>query len=424
MFLPMLRQNLARHLFPTFNRAINVVPKRLSHTDPTILKINTPRPSLLTLADLAPFESAQQYREAFDKDFAVNTDNPNKTHLKLVTKWDAPHHRGTHFTAEQDPTTGELKIREATRLEIYNASIRMLGGIAEYRCKSFIPIFQGLINLFEAKNYAELIDRLGTVPVIYCRSLDKAEAFDHAILYNKNQSYCSPWAWDYARQYVVPHFFNEDMTLKNSVQFRSQQFFSFSLGGREWAMVENAFRAFTLDALKKVPHYNPANAQKKLIDVFSHLSSVNIGYAAAWSGVRDVCYPKVVLFGGDDFGASLPKALFETVYADHPPEKPFGYYRKHGLVNNLVERLIFLGKDQLLSIADMPVNDNGHGFLQYIEALKRTVDAKLLSLTQSMLLPADRCKKELSHYNGSIQTWVERIAQEREKIHVPDMLKR
>lgn len=168
--------------------------------------------------------------------------------------------------------------------------------------------------------------------------------------HNDPEKYYSKSIERFVRKYLLPRMLKEEKLF----------FITYSVGGKELAMMENAARHILIEE-----YGYPSQMVEKL---FNTVAALCIGYAPDINHLTELSFKKIILLSASDQGLLISKSLYDKIYTHQICNRPFSVFN---LSKN--EVLLFLGHQSSIVLLDGKLNHDGHRFPHYLEAMDKVI---------------------------------------------------
>lgn len=264
--------------------------------------------------------------------------------------------RGKFFKLNEDDAFNPIK---ASEKDINDASIWVIPGALSTSKYGMSSTLQDIKSFFSESGCHYWNGR----SIIFCPYSSGKQRYIEAMEYNNNpQEYYSAKIEKFVRKYLISRMVKE----------RRLSFVTYSVGGKELAMIENAAR----DILINEYDY-PLNIVEKL---FQTVTAICIGYAPDIKNLPELRFNKIVLLSASDQGLFIPKSLYFKIYRPIICNRPFTAFKidKH-------ETLIFLGHQASVEVLDGKLNHDGHRFPHYLKAMNNNIPQTIFKYLHSLI---------------------------------------
>lgn len=264
--------------------------------------------------------------------------------------------RGKFFKLNEDDIYNPLKTSEK---DIDDASIWVIpGALSTSRYGMSITLKD--IKSFLSDNGCNYWNGKS---IIFCPYSSGKQRYIEAMEYNNDpQKYYSTQIEKFVRKYLIPRIIKE----------KQLSFITYSVGGKELAMIENAARNILINE-----YGYPINIVEKL---FQAVTAICIGYASDIKNLPELRFNKVVLLSASDQGLFIPKSLYLKIYRPIICNRPFTAFKI-----DQYETLIFLGHQSSVELLDGKLNHDGHRFPHYLKAMTNNIPQTIFKYLHSLI---------------------------------------
>lgn len=211
--------------------------------------------------------------------------------------------------------------------------------------------------------------------IIFCPYSSGKQRYIEAMEYNNNpQKYYSAKIEKFVRKYLIPRIIKE----------KKLSFITYSVGGKELAMIENAARFILISEYEY-----PINIVEKL---FQTVTAVCIGYAPDIKNIPELRFNKVILLSASDQGLFIPKSLYFKIYRPRVCNRPFTAFKI-----DQYETLIFLGHQASVEILDGKLNHDGHRLPHYLNAMNNNIPQTIFKYLHSLIFDSNDRRRALEY---------------------------
>lgn len=223
-----------------------------------------------------------------------------RSHINLV---DSPEHsvqsRGKLFARRID-SSGKSSMEEASREEISEANVFAMGGIDFDTTRHLSALLKSVDTL---KGYVAPKSNWVCNPLAMYPAVSKEERYDAAVKYSLHKTYFPKYIYQFVEDVILPRMKSPINPYKLRPAEEEITFFSYSVGGREVYMIENAIRSAMQIR---------GQSQKEVLDVFKKINGVCIGYAVDIKPMKKAPYfTKVIVYNEADTGVLIPKSTYD-----------------------------------------------------------------------------------------------------------------
>jgi hypothetical protein len=300
---------------------------------------------------IKPLEEMRKFEEE------MIFDPRKKSHVVLIDSIDSEvEDRGKLLTLDPDN-----KMRHASEEEILEANVFAIGGI-DFDNRKFLSSLLNAVN--KLKNLTP-----DPNPLWYCKPLalhpyvSKQERYEAAVKYNLDKGYYHNYAKEFVDSVILPRLIDPHTGVVKPPE-RDITFFSYSVGGRDIMMFENALKVSLLK--NKV-------SKEEIFNIFAKIKSISIGFAVDIESLDvGLQFTKIIVFNEGDAAVLIPEKTYNLISADR------------SLCDTQPLTFIFEGKgkcsyDQFFVVFSQldcffPVETDrhkGHGLFSYIEAIEK-----------------------------------------------------
>lgn len=274
--------------------------------------------------------------------------------------------RGKFFKLNDNDLHNPIK---ATEKEIEDSSIWVIPGALSTSKYGMSLTLQDIKKTFNQINPDIWHDKA----MIFCPYSTGETRYKEAMEYNNNKKeYYSFSIEKFTRKYFIPKL----------IQEKKLSFITYSVGGKELAMIENAARHILLNEY----HY-PISLVKKL---FQAVSAFSIGYATDVDQLPELSFRKITLLSASDQGLFIPKSLYKKIYTKVICNRPFTAFQI-----DQYETLVFLGHQSSLEILNGKLNHDGHRLSHYLKAMLKNTPNTIFKYLHSCVFGDNNSTKQL-----------------------------
>ncbi|MFN7039318.1 MAG: hypothetical protein ACK4OM_07130 [Alphaproteobacteria bacterium] len=241
--------------------------------------------------------------------------------------------------------------------DIINAEIIAFGGIEFDDLPAHSALLKNIETLLGASH-----DPLKTIT--FQPFVSRSERYKHLLNYSLNPNYTPEYILKFVENHILP-IINDKINFKNPDHILT--LFSFSAGGREIMMIENA--------LYKIFKTNEYNLNEEEIErIFSKINVVSIGYACKFTYNTNPKFRKIIIYAIEDSGVLLPQFLtvnYLDKYINIISSEPYTIFSNDLGNQKENEFLIVLGKNTIPKYLNgKKPNEKGHALPNYIYAIQ------------------------------------------------------
>lgn len=270
--------------------------------------------------------------------------------------------RGKFFIrAEKTFSNDKALLRIATENEIIDSKIIAIGGLGFDSPRHISALLKATKNIANINKYNE---NQSAKVVAIMPEVEPEVRYAAAENYSVNSDYYPSYILDRVRQFLLPKIIQDDTILAVP---QTTAIFTFSMGGREAGMMENALKYVLKDEL---------NLDPSLSDRFmKNIISINIGYAPTISSITKKGFNKIAIFSTHDRAVLLPKDLYEQVLI-----KPEILDRKLSVIDFSGDK----SDNQLLIVINPDIQDNtskedlcNHSLGDYLNCIEHSLPSEM-----------------------------------------------
>lgn len=281
--------------------------------------------------------------------------DPNvRSHIDLIDSPGSEENRNKLFVRKINEL-GKSYIEEATQEEKVKANVFAVGGI-DFDTKMHMS---SLLKAVEAlKQYCNPKPHWTCNPVAIFPQVSKSERYEAAVQYNLDKTYCPKYIKDFVEEYILPRMQDSQNLEKLKEPQIGITFFSYSVGGREIYMIENAIRTALLDK---------GHSKEEIFEIFKCFVGVSVAYAVDIDQLQDTIYfTKIILYNEGDSGVLQPESL-TGLFRNWDPSDG-GYIHKINTDDKIShDQYLFVVPD-VHEIWDKD-KFSGHGLNSYLKAI-------------------------------------------------------
>ena len=211
--------------------------------------------------------------------------------------------KGKFFARKEEITQdAESKLYSPTEEQVYNTNILAIGGLGFVTGRHLSALLKATAVL-ASKNSRGTESFYKAVAVM--PEVDKEERYEAAEKYSMDSTYYPEYIKDRVKKFLIPKFIDidEEKTIFDFPQ--SIALLSFSMGGREVMMMENAL----YDILT-----NEYSLSSDLVNrLMKNVKAVCIGYAPQLNVFKDEGFNKIIIFSKEDRAVLLPNDFYENL---------------------------------------------------------------------------------------------------------------
>lgn len=300
--------------------------------------------------------------------FVNNFDNscyiykPGQTaHVNLTDSLDSSY-RGVFFKRiEKGEGSFFSVLHEATPDEIAESNILAIGGLDFDTPKAVSAIIKTAKTLAANNSKPE---KYKFEAVAIFPEVSREARYEAADEYSQNSFYYPPYIEDRVRKFLIPKFVDEEdntiLNIRSSISL-----FSFSIGGRESMMMENAL----WDIFYK--EYGLSNSLAQ--NLMSNVTMISLGYAPGLEIFRPGGFNKVACFSVNDRGVLLPEDFYDSILTKESVlENKISIKAISKTHSDTFKRIITFGNR--LVTANSSWDDYDHTKNAYLECIKHLPD--------------------------------------------------
>lgn len=287
------------------------------------------------------------------------TFNPSKVaHIKLEDSANIKQDdRGKAFIRE-DQSNGKSIFRKATQEEIHKAYFISFGGLDFDNPAYLSSLLKNLqkLQILQNANIGSIDTQDTNVAMIAIfpevqRSIRYEEAVEFSLL-GHYTDYYPDYIETRLREYIIPKIITDDVLHPPKHRI---VLLSFSVGGREVLMLENALKVYL----------RSYNLEEEVVTQFlqQHFVAICVAYAVDPSHIKNCGMQKLIIFSANDHGVLKPQALLDLLTPDICSKK-FAVIQLG--INQL---LLTLGWNTLPNLVEGKEHVVDHGLPHYIHAI-------------------------------------------------------
>lgn len=264
--------------------------------------------------------------------------------------------RGRFFKLNDDDSYNLFTVSEK---DIDDFSVWVLPGVLSTSRNDMSTTLQDINSFFADSGYCSWVRK----SLIFCPYSSGQQRYIEAMEYSDNpQEYYSTKIEKFVRKYLISRMIRE----------KKLSFITYSVGGKELAMIENAARYI----LKNEYNY-PINIVEKL---FEAVTALCIGYAPDIKNLPELRFNKIVVLSASDQGLFVPKSLYYKIYRPIICNRPFTVFKI-----DRYETLIFLGHQASVEVLGGKLNHDGHRFPHYLKAMNNNIPKTIFKYLCSLI---------------------------------------
>jgi len=205
--------------------------------------------------------------------------------------------RGKAFLREDSTDPNKKTIfRAATTQEILKANILTIGGIDFDTPRHLSALLKTANKLASYKN-DDTQNNYSAIAIF--PEVSRQERYEAALKFSQDPTYYPEYIRERVKKYVI-----EKLLDNTTDKPATLTFFSFSVGGREIMMMENA--------IKDIARKDFGLSEKELFNLLSYFRGVCLGYAFDPSHIQEMSFKKLIIFSQDDRGVLIPNKLLTS----------------------------------------------------------------------------------------------------------------
>lgn len=302
----------------------------------------------------------------------------NHINLKDATGYD--NFKGQTVIRKISPAESQKSVLKiASHQESSRAYKFALGGLdfdEPAKLSALLKVEENLRNVLPSLSLAE-INRDDDAALAIFPAVSRQVRYDAAMQYSFNSKYFPQYIVKMIEDHILPKINYEDTMFMPATQIT---FFSYSLGGREVMMIENALKFM-------LPIYGLNQTMTKII--LSNFKAVCLAYAADYEHINtESGFAKLIMHAVEDSGVLKPKNLVSSITSHDVVKKDFSILK---MVNqdNIESFLMYLGYGSLPHLHKEGSFSSSHALPLYVEAIKKTLPIDVqLEISQWLSLKA------------------------------------
>lgn len=230
----------------------------------------------------------------------------------------------------------------------------------------------GISKFFQDYVFSEIT--IKEKPCLVFPHVNKEDRYKAAINFNLNKKFYPNYIEEFVNKNILPKLTitNGELSFKSPITF-----ISYSIGGREIYMIENALRNKLSNEFKL--------SSKQIYKIFENVKAVCIAYAIDTENLQDIRFSKTILFNIHDEGVLIPKKTIDIIEETNFTNKPFKFYLSNDSGLNHLETVIFFSKNDNTFPYEQCIGNslsNGHSLRLYVEAIKKLKDDEFEPIKQ------------------------------------------
>lgn len=244
--------------------------------------------------------------------------------------------KGKFFIREEKKFSNDKALlRIATENEITDSKIIAIGGLGFDSLRHVSALLKATKNMahINQHNETQYSKVIAIMPEV-----EPQIRYAAAETYSVNSDYYPNYILERVKQFLLPKIIQDDTILAIP---QTIAIFTFSMGGREAGMMENALKYILQEEL---------NLDQNLSDsLMRNIISINVGYAPTISSITKKGFNKIAIFSTHDRAVLLPKDLYNQVLI-----KPEILNNKLSVINFSEDK----SDNQLLIVMNPGIQDN------------------------------------------------------------------
>lgn len=320
--------------------------------------------SIYSSAQNSPFKNFQILPKIFKTNIEVNKYlfEENKSLLIDINNNSNDQLKGKFFIREEKKLSNDKALlRIATESEIIDSKIITIGGLGFDSLRHISALLKATKNMANINQYNETQH---SKVVAIMPEVEPQARYAAAEIYSVNPSYYPSYILDRVKQFLLPKILQDDTIFAVP---QTTAIFTFSMGGREAGMMENALKHVLEDEL---------NLDQSLIEsLMKNIISINIGYAPTIPSITKKGFNKIAIFSTHDRAVLLPKDLYEQVLI-----KPEILDRKLSVIDFSEDK----SDNQLLIVMNPDIQDNtskedlcNHSLGDYLNCIEHSLPSDM-----------------------------------------------
>lgn len=216
----------------------------------------------------------------------------------------------------------------------------------------------------------------------FCPYSTGKNRYIEAMAYNDNpKDFYSPQIEKFVRKYLLPRM----------IKGKRLSFVTYSVGGKELAMIENAARYILL---------NEYGYETNIIEaLFQNITGVCVGYAPDIKNLPEIRFNKIILLSASDQGLFIPESLYFKIYRPVICNRPFTAFK----IDNH-DTLIFLGHQSSVEVLDGKLNHDGHRLPHYLKAMNNNIPHTIFKYLHSLVFDNNDSERLLEYELAQLLT--------------------
>lgn len=229
----------------------------------------------------------------------------------------------------------ESKLYVPTEEEVYNANVLAIGGLdfVTGRHLSALLNATGILASKNSRGEKAYYKAIAVMPEV-----DKEERYQAAEKYSTNPKYYPEYIKDRVKKFLIPKFIDidEDRTIFDIPQ--SISLLSFSIGGREVMMMENAL----YDILTNEYCFSTDLVNR----LMKNVKAVCIGYAPKLNVFKEKGFNKIIIFSKEDRAVLLPRDFYENLLTKNEMTKENIFIQDYTYPNSKVSNYLIVCNEE------------------------------------------------------------------------------